>query len=139
LGTELFTLKNNEVQVKPTTPHFCKTFSTGHNLHSDALRFRTKTHEVRFLKPVAALLLANPLNELLCVVTKQRRSEPLDSASLSELQHKRYRVSRSHTVFCVLLPRLILKVHRSCQPLCAHRAKEKNDYDVIRYSKGSSS
>ena len=37
---------------------------------------RTQTHEDPFLKPVAALPLADPLNELLCVLTKQKEVSP---------------------------------------------------------------
>jgi len=88
LGSELFTLKKDEVQVKRRRRIFCKTLSTEDNLHSDALGLEAEHTKDPFLKTVATLLLANPLNELLCVLTKQRRSEPLDPASLSELQHK---------------------------------------------------
>jgi hypothetical protein len=49
LGTELFTLKNNEVQVKPTTPHFCKTLSTGHNLHSNRRDPEQNSTKILFL------------------------------------------------------------------------------------------
>jgi hypothetical protein len=60
---------------------------------------RTSTHEGSCVIASCPLPLANPLNELLCIVTREGAAR-LDSASLP-------RMSELHTVFCVVVRRVI--------------------------------